>query len=389
MAIRLAISSNANDDLALVLSGGGARGAYQVGFLRVLAREFPDVLPGILTGVSAGGINAAYLAARKEPFADRVEDLAAVWCGLHIDDVFRVDIGDLTSRLLRWGGRLVSGGRKILPASRSLVDTEPLRQLLDQLLQTRNGSIEGIGRSLEDGWLRAMALTASSYTTGQSVTWVHARRDCGIQLWERPQRKSVTCEFRVDHVMASAALPFFFPAIEIDGAWYGDGGIRLTAPLSPAVHLGARRIIAVSTRYARSREEADRPLVAGYPPPAQVAGVLYNAIFLDQLDADALQLQQVNALAERLPVDQRDGLRHIDLLMLRPSMDLGRLANEYEAELPRAFRFLTRGLGTRETRSNDMLSLVMFQSDYVKRLIALGEDDAMRRVDAIREFLNK
>jgi NTE family protein len=187
--------------------------------------------------------------------------------------------------------------------------------------------------------------------------------------------------------MASAALPFFFPAVEVAGAWYGDGGIRLTAPLSPAVHLGARRIITISTRYPRSREEADRPAVTGYPPPAQVAGVLYNAIFLDQLDADALQLQQVNALVARLPDSQRDSLRHIDLLMLRPSMDLGRLANDYEPELPPAFRFLTRGLGTRETRSNDMLSLVMFQNDYVRRLIALGEEDAMRRIDDIRRFL--
>ena len=156
--------------------------------------------------------------------------------------------------------------------------------------------------------------------------------------WERPQRKSVTCYFSVSHVMASAALPFFFPAVEVDGAWYGDGGIRLTAPLSPAVHLGARRIIAVSTRYARSREEADRPAVNGYPPPAQVAGVLYNAIFLDQLDADALQLQQINALVSCLPESERQGLRHVELLMLRPSIDLGRLANEYEPELPRAFR---------------------------------------------------
>jgi NTE family protein len=383
----LAIARTSHADLALVLSGGGARGAYQVGFLRVLAREFTDVLPGILTGVSAGGINAAYLAARQEPFAERIESLAEVWSGLHIDDVFRVDVADLANRLVRWGGRLVSGGRTILPPSRSLVDTEPLRRLLGRMLEADGGVIEGIARSLDDGWLRALALTASSYTTGQSLTWVHARNDCGIQTWERPYRKSVTCEFRVDHVMASAALPFFFPAVEVDGAWYGDGGIRLTAPLSPAVHLGARRIIAVSTRYARSREEADRPAVSGYPPPAQVAGVLYNAIFLDQLDADALQLQQVNALAARLSEEERDGLRHIDLLMLRPSLDLGRLANEYEPELPRAFRFLTRGLGTRETRSNDMLSLVMFQNDYVRRLIELGEEDAMRRLEDIRRFL--
>jgi NTE family protein len=353
----------------------------------VLARQFPDILPGILTGVSAGGINAAYLAARQEPFAERVENLAGVWSSLHIDDVFRVDVRNLASRLVRWGGRLVSGGRTILPPSRSLVDTEPLRRLLGRMLLADGGRIEGIQRSLDDGWLRAMALTASSYTTGQSMTWVHTRHECGIQTWERPYRKSVTCEFRVDHVMASAALPFFFPAVEVDGAWYGDGGIRLTAPLSPAVHLGARRIIAVSTRYARSRDEADRPAVSGYPPPAQVAGVLYNAIFLDQLDADAMQLQQVNALVARLPPAERDSLRHIDLLMLRPSVDLGRLANEYEPELPRAFRFMTRGLGTRETRSNDMLSLVMFQNDYVRRLIELGEEDATRRLDDIRAFL--
>ena len=144
---------------------------------------------------------------------------------------------------------------------------------------------------------------------------------------------------------------------------------------------------AVSTRYARTREEADRPAVVGYPPPAQVVGVLYNAIFLDQLDSDALHMQQINEIVGRLPESQRDGLRRIELLVLRPSMDLGRLANTYEAELPRAFRFLTRGLGTRETRSNDMLSLVMFQTDYVKRLIELGEADAKARLPEIRRFL--
>jgi NTE family protein len=188
--------------------------------------------------------------------------------------------------------------------------------------------------------------------------------------------------------MASSALPFFFPAVEVDGAWYGDGGIRLTAPLSPAVHLGARHVIAVSTRYAGTREEADRPAVIGYPPPAQVAGVLYNAIFLDQLDSDALHMQQVNDFVARLPEVHRNGLRRIELLVVRPSQDLGRLANAYEPELPRAFRFLTRGLGTRETRSNDMLSLVMFQTDYVKRLIELGENDAQAWLPEIRRFLS-
>jgi NTE family protein len=250
-----------------------------------------------------------------------------------------------------------------------------------ELGASADGTIEGIHASLNAGWLRAFALTASSYTTGQSITWVQTREDCPMPAWERPQRKSQQCSLRVDHVMASAALPFFFPAIEI------DGGIRLTAPLSPAIHLGATRVLAVTTRYARSREEADRPVITGYPPPAQVAGVLFNAIFLDQLDGDALQLRQINKLIEQQPENERMGLRPIELLVLRPSEDLGRLANHYEADLPKAFRFLTRGLGTKETRSNDMLSLVMFQTDYVRHLIELGQSDAAAKRDQIAKFL--
>jgi NTE family protein len=370
-----------------VLSGGGARAAYQVGVLRLLAREFPDIVPGILTGVSAGGINAAYLAARQEPFIEKVESLTEVWSGLRIDDVFRVDLRDLTSRTVRWGGRLLSAGKSPLPPAKSLVDTAPLRTLLERLLSANGERISGIEDSLRHGWLRSIALTASSYTTGQSITWVQTREDLGIRAWERPQRRSAITPLRVDHVMASSALPFFFPAIEVDGAWYGDGGIRLTAPLSPAVHLGARRIVAVSTRYSRSHEEAGRPAIAGYPPPAQVAGVLFNAIFLDLLDTDAFHMNQINDLIARLPDHERNGLRHIDLLVIRPSEDLGRLANAYEPDLPRAFRFLTRGLGTRETRSNDMLSLVMFQRDYVRRLIEMGEADAAARLPEIGAFL--
>jgi NTE family protein len=373
--------------LALVLSGGGARAAYQVGVLRLLAREIPESIPDILTGVSAGGINAAFLAARSGTFAQKAESLAEMWSAIRIDHVFRVDLRDLATRTLRWSGRLLSGGKSPMPPSKSLVDTDPLRAMLERVLEAKNGDLVGIAKSLEAGWLRAIALTASSYTTGQSITWVQTRDDPCMWEWERPQRKSDTCAMRVEHVMASASLPFFFPAIDVAGAWYGDGGIRLTAPLSPAIHLGARRILAVSTRYAGSQEEADRPLIAGYPPPAQVLGVLFNAIFLDLLDADALHLHQINEMLARLPAEEHRGLRHIDLLVLRPSEDLGRLANAYEADLPRAFRFLTRGLGTRETRSNDMLSLVMFQRDYVKHLIDMGEADAAAKLPEIRQFL--
>ena len=374
--------------LALVLSGGGARAAYQVGVLRALARECPQAVPDILTGVSAGGINAAFLATRQTPFDDKVEQLAQMWSGLRIDDVFRVDLRDLASRTLRWGGRLLSGGQSPLPA-KSFVDTVPLREMLARELQADGGLLRGIPESLAHGWLRSFAITASSYTTGQSITWVQTRQDDLIPAWERPQRRSEICAIRVDHVMASAALPFFFPAIEVDGSWYGDGGIRLTAPLSPAIHLGAKKILAVSTRYASTTKEAGRPQIVGYPPPAQVAGVLFNAIFLDQLDGDALQLRQLNQLIDGQSEEQRNGLRHIDLFVVRPSQDLGRLANEYEADLPRAFRFLTRGLGTRETRSNDMLSLVMFQPDSVQRLIAMGEADARARLPELKTFLSE
>jgi NTE family protein len=373
--------------LGLVLSGGGARGAYQVGVLQYLARQFPSAIPEVLTGVSAGAINAAFIASRQEPFVQKLDELAEMWSNLRIEQVFRVD-HDLMWRAVRWGGRLLTGGKSPLKPAKSMVDTRPLQEVLERELHaTADGTIEGINASLQAGWLRAFALTASSYTTGQSITWVQTREDCAMPSWERPQRKSSMCSLRVDHVMASAALPFFFPAIEVDGAWYGDGGIRLTAPLSPAIHLGATRILAVTTRFSRTREEADRPVIMDYPPPAQVAGILFNAIFLDQLEDDAMQLRLVNKLIEAQAPEQRMGLRPIQLLVLRPTEDLGRLANHYEADLPKGFRFLTRGLGTKETRSNDMLSLVMFQQDYVRHLIELGQSDAAAKRDQIAEFL--
>jgi len=379
-----------HSDVGLVLTGGGARAAYQVGFLRHVASRYPTFAPGILTGVSAGGILAMHLANRRGNFADAVDHLSDLWRGLQMSDVFRVDVADLSARVARWGVRLVSGGAQGTPRARSLVDTAPLRDLLVRSLRAEpDGSLPGVARNLTSGIVRAVALTASSYSTGQSVTWVQGvDRDRVPPAWERPQHTGLACSLGVDHIMASTALPFFFPAIEIEGLWYGDGGIRLTAPLSPAVHLGASKIIAVSTRYGRSRAEADRPAVLGYPPPAQVAGVLLNAIFLDLIDTDALRLQQINALLDRLPPAARDGLRHVDLLVLRPSQDLGRLANEYEINLPRAFRFLVRGLGSRDTGSNDMLSLMMFQHDYIARLVELGEQDAHAHAAEIDAFLS-
>ncbi|MEE9218209.1 MAG: patatin-like phospholipase family protein [Acidobacteriota bacterium] len=374
------------DELALVLSGGGARAAYQVGLLRCLARHWPDLRVSILTGVSAGAINAAFLAARTENFAGKVEALARMWCGLTMDQVFRIDTASLMQNVMRISFMLLSGGAAPTHRPHSLVDTAPLRALLERVLASEDGRLPGIGENLKRGALKAVAITTSSYTTGQSITWVQGR---DIALWDRAHRRAALRELGVCHVMASAAMPIFFPAVEIQGHWYGDGGMRLTAPLSPAVHLGASRILAISTRYGRLSEEADRPSFAGYPPPAQVLGLLYNAIFLDLFEADALAMERINKLMELFPEGRSRLLRPVKLLALRPSRDLGELANEFEAELPGAFRFLMRGLGTRETRSNDALSLLLFHPEYCSRLIQLGESDAEDHLDDIREFLGE
>jgi NTE family protein len=374
--------------LALILSGGGARAAYQVGVLRHLAAHHPDLAPSIMTGVSAGAISATFLAARSASFGSSVERLHELWRDVRMAHVFRADAADLASRVARWGLRLVSGGVPGTPQVRSLVDTSPLRALLTQAFEPEpDGEIPNIARNIEAGRLRAIALTASSYTTGQSVTWVQSAAGFRPLGWEGPRRRSISGCLTLNHVMASSALPLFFPAVKIDDGWYGDGGIRLTSPLSPAIHLGAEKIVAVSTRYSRTPEEANRPAVNGYPPPAQVAGILLNAVFLDQFDADAERLEMINRLVDRVPPAERRGMRHIDLLLLRPSQDLGRLANQFEPDLPRAMRFLIRGLGSRETRSNDMLSLLMFQGDYIARLIELGEHDARNRAGDIAAFL--
>jgi len=373
---------------ALVLGGGGARGAYQAGVLQAIAHRYPDLDVPILTGISAGAINATFLAARGVNFADAADELVQLWLSLTPERVYRVDAGTLAGNVVRWAWRLMSGGIGSAPEpTRGLVDTTPLFQLLVNAFPTgERHVIAGIDANLARGRLHALALSATSYSTGQSVTWVQGR---DVPLWQRPQRRTEFARLTVDHVMASTALPLLFPAVQVGGEWYGDGGIRLTAPLSPALHLGAERIITVSTRHPRSRAEANVSQIAGYPPPAQVLGVLYNAVFLDLIDQDILRLELINQLLPDVPEEHRNGMRRVEILVLRPSQDLGRMARDYEPRLPKAFRFLTRGLGTRQTTSPDVLSLVMFQSDYLQALIELGERDADSQMDRIDAFLER
>lgn len=370
--------------LGLVLTGGGARGAYQVGVLNWIARRHPALELPILTGVSAGAVNVACVASHPAGFGPGVDRLRQLWCDITVERVFRADVSSVASHAFRWGSRLVSGGAHGAPQVHGFLDTDPLREYLGSVLENEDGVIKGIGRNLDEGKLRAVALVATSYTTNQTVVFLQG---CDIELWTRPQRRAVKTQLTIEHIMASTALPLFFPAIQLGSEWYGDGGIRLTAPLSPALHLGAGRLLAISTRYDRTRAESEVPSVAGYPPPAQVLGSLLNAVFLDLIDQDVVRLDSINKLLRGLPPDRQDGMRIIEHLVIRPSRDLGKLAAEFEPQLPRAFRFMTRGLGTREQKSPDMLSLLMFQQDYITRLMEIGERDAEARAAELDAFL--
>jgi NTE family protein len=267
---------------------------------------------------------------------------------------------------------------------RGFVDTAPLRGTLDAVFApAADGTIPGIGRNLEAGRLAALAIVTISYSEGRSVAWVQGQH---ITDWERPFRESRQRPITVDHVMGSAALPFLFPAVRVEGGWYGDGGIRLVTPLSPAVHLGARRILAFSTRYGRKPAASAAEETPRYPPPAQIAGQLLDAVFLDDLDRDAQHLVRLNLLLADLPEEKRRGLNVVDLVLIRPSQDIGRLAGAFEPRLPRPLRHLFGGTGTRQIANQDLLSLLMFQPEYLKRLLEIGEADFEARaadVDAL------
>ena len=372
--------------IALMLGGGGARGAYQAGVLRGIARHFPELEIPILTGISAGAINMTHLAAHEGTLSESTDALAALWLSLSPDQVYELHAGPLMKNVVTWGTRLVSGGtRHRREPIRGMMDTQPLREfLLRSIERAPDGTIPGIGHKLAKGRLQAVAISATSYTTGQSVTWVEGR---DIQHWQRPQRRSVEARLTVEHVMASSALPMLFPAVQVGSEWFGDGGVRLTAPLSPALHLGASRILTISTKYQKTQAESNVPQSVGYPPPAQVLGVLYSSIFLDLIEEDILRLKKVNRLLKHVPPNHRESMRVVNILVLRPSRDLGRLAREFEPRLPTAIRYLTRGLGTKETSSPDFISLVLFQHDYLQRLIDIGEEDAEAQIGRIREFL--
>ena len=368
--------------IALQLGGGGARSAYQVGVLRAIARHHPNLQIPLMTGVSAGAINIAHLANHTGTFREQVDALADLWRILRLNNVFSTSGLGLIWRALRIGVRLSLGLPPGVRGPHGMVDTQPLREFLRRALRTSDGSLPGITQNIEQGRLDAVALTALSYGTGHTVTFVQGQE---ISTWERPLRRSAKTQLTVEHIMASAALPLFFPPVQIGEDWYGDGGVRLVAPLGPSLHLGADRILAISNHYMGGSNDL-RP-VNEPPSPATIMGALYNAIFLDHLDQDVWQMQQINNLVRELPSEKRHEMRNVRLLVVRPSEDLGALAYDLKDELPRTFRHLLNRFGTGQVRSQDFLSTVLFHPAFIERLMEIGDRDGESMASELREFL--
>jgi NTE family protein len=375
---------------ALVLSGGGARGAYQVGALRGLQ----ELLRGqrglpfpILVGASAGSITNAFLGAHAADFPAAVSELVDFWGRLRPEQVFRTDARTLTRVGLAWAAELSLGSWIGTGHGRSLLVSDPLHGLLQARLD-----MAALAQSIERGLLRGFALTTTSYRTGLAVTFFDGI--ASIEPWVRSTRIGLRQNLTIDHLMASSAIPFFFPAVAIDGTYYADGCIRLNSPLSPAIHMGADRILAIGVRHPRAPAPATSSLPAradSYPATADTAGLLLNALFLEALESDVERLERINRTVDLLPsaviAKKTTPLRRIPILVLQPSRDLGELVMQTLDRLPYLLRHLFRGLGVTGKSGWDLLSYVAFDAEYTSRLLSLGYSDVMARGGEIAAFL--
>jgi NTE family protein len=371
----------------LVLTGGGARAAYQVGVLQSLAEiSPPGQLPfDVVAGISAGAINGIAVASGAEDFREAVKRLSDTWNSLTPDRIFRTGALRLASIGTRWIRDLSAGGLVGKSGINFLLDSAPLRDLLRHEIPVRR-----MRRHLRAGRLHAVAVSATNYHTGVGVTFFEGAG--GVEPWLRSTRMGIRQRITLEHVMASAAIPVFFPPVALHGSFYGDGCVRMTYPLSPAIHLGADRIVAVSVRHMRSpeetlaREAVDR---TDQMPLSEIAGVLLNAVFLDSVDSDLERLNRTNRTLELVPPEKRAKLevRPVPALALRPSQDLGKLAaGEYE-QFPTMLRYLLRGIGASGHSGEDLLSYLAFEPNYVRRVMDLGYTDTMARRDEIEDFL--
>ncbi len=377
-----AFASDTKSDIALVLSGGGARASYQVGVLCAISERRPELDILIHAGVSAGAINTISLAAHPGTFGASVRALKKAWSRLTVEDVYRVRVSGLLRGGFRWVGQRVFH-RTGPTVVRGVFDMEPLRAFLGQRLM-----FEQIAKKVDAGHLRAVTLSATCYTSGETVTFVQGAPD--IPMWERSQRRAVRSQLGIDHVIASAAVPILFPAVRIGTGFYGDGTVRQAAPLAPAIHLGADRIIAISMRAAWQVNKKQPEEVTHYPSAAQVMGLLFHSVFLDSLDQDAERLERINGILRSVPpgTPVAGNLRPVKLLVLRPSLDLGALARPHTKRLPTVIRSLVESIGGQREGASDFISYLLFDPAYTVPLMELGYDDTREQWDRIERFLD-
>ena len=372
-------------NLGLVLTGGGARAAYQVGALRALAELFgngPLPFP-VVCGVSAGAINGSSLAAEADDFPRAVKHLTDTWLSLTPEHVYRTDALSLVSIGSGWFRGLTAGGTQPPRRYNHLLDTSPLRELLG-----REIPFEAIRENVARGLVRGVAISATNYETGTSVTFFDGAPE--MKPWARSRRMGVKTPITLDQVMASAAIPIFFPPVQVGGSWFGDGGVRLTAPMSPALHLGADRVLVIGIRHPRTAEETvviNEAAQRDDLPLSQVLGVLMNAVFLDSLEPDIERVERVTEMLDTIQRPADSHLRPVHILLLQPSQDLAALASGQVMRFPRTLRFLLKGLGVSQKGGSDLLSYLAFEQQYIERLVTLGYDDTRARFEEIRGFM--
>jgi NTE family protein len=397
--------------LGLVLTAGGARGAYQAGVLRRIA-EIPSLRDGpspfsIVTGASAGAINGSALAARASDFGDAGIDIARLWSELSVEKVFRSDIPSLVGTGAALARDFVLGSLTGSTITTGVFDTSPLADMMKTVFPPR-----GIANAISRGHLYAVAVTATSYHSGRSYTFVQGRP--GHPVWSKSRRVVLPAVLTHRHVLASSSIPILFPPVRIDdhgsSLWFGDGALRLVAPLSPAIRLGATRVLAVGVRSSKAaatlaHEEtggagamANEASSLACPPLAQVCGVFFNAIFLDHLDADVEHLRRMNALlAHQLPESAPapagteaaavEGMRTVDTLVVSPSEDLALVAQRFAHRMPRLVRFVLDGMGTPDAQSADLMSYLLFDSAFTRTLVDIGWRDADAKIAEIEDFV--
>ena len=372
---------------ALVLPGGGARGAFQVGVLKALAELVPKGSPNpfaVISGTSAGAINSVVLASKARRFRVAVAELDRVWGGFHCDQVFRTDNLTMLKSSLHWLAAIVLGGF-LVGTPKSLLDNSPLRALL-----SRNVRFPRIQNGIDCEFLDAVAITAASYASAHSTSFFQSVPD--RHEWSRTRRVGVRGDLHLDHLMASIAVPMIFPPVRIDGGYFGDGAMRQATPLSPAIHLGADRILVVGVRDETADKAPDPHKPQSHPSFAQIAGYMLDTLFMDGLYSDIERMTRINQLIDSVNPEHRTGflnrMRPIDTMLIVPSKDLRVIAHKHRMELPFAVRALLHGIGGRGPGENRLLSFLMFEQAYTRELIDLGYKDAMNVREQLHDFIS-